>query len=1177
MDPHTDTKSDEALAKIASMEAFLRVTISNSTADQSTLSSNSDLPYERVGDYELLAELGRGGMGIVYKARQLSLNRVVALKMVLAGGRATPEQLVRFRLEAEAIAKLKHQSIVHVFETGSHNGAPFFAMEYVDGVNLSRHLSGKPLPSRLASELAVELTSAIHYSHQRGIIHRDLKPANVLIDQRTDGRMAIKITDFGLAKRAGDDSGMTQTGEVMGTPSYMAPEQAEGRRGIDERADIYSIGAILYEMLVGGPPFRGATLMETLHQVKNVEPVPPGRMNPSVPRDLEVICLKCLHKDPRRRYQSAEAMRADLNRFLTGHSILARPISRTERVWRWCKRNPTVAGLLTIVAATVTAGLLGVLFFAFQAKTEERRAQKSKEQETLARIEAQQAASRLRDGLVRQNVTAGRFHLDSGDCAKAMWSFLRAWEIDDTADDSIHRTRLGMALATGPQLVGACFHTSPVVDAQFHPSGKVVLTRTENGKVYLWQPHTSTLLHSLEHPVPVHAAIIRPDGVVVTGGEDGVVRWWDDRSGKLIRSDSVGSPILSMTVLSPSFTLPGLLRGNSVAIGAQNGMVHFRYADGNTIRSPLKASGAVYHLACSLDGKRLVSADASHEARVWCLDSGKCMLGPVPHRDHREKNELAIKYRAFPVLEPSGVLLATSPKNHDRQFTVTIWNTETGITVANDLKFGFYVRQFNFDQSGKWLYVNAGETTSILQRPSFTRLQDRQIKHPRESPHTALSNDGRLLASCSTGGIVHFWSPLTGKEIEERARCADGVHSLQFSPDQRLLLAGSHDGTARVWQVVANSAENYGLDCGRANRARFSTSNGPLRFSADGKRVAVVRVDGLHLIESSDPNQSTRVIGADPIRDVNFLNNGNVAVEFATNIVRFYDFASGKQLGVDVQLSSSLHGLQSSRNGRRVLLVENGSSELPNARAISVYDSLTGRPILSRRDTWASGPHVFDFPELHGRLTAAALSPTDDQVFVGSSASGSVGVWDVDSGKEQAQRMCFRGLIYGIIPSEDGEHILAHASDGVVRLWSTSTLEPVGPPIRHDSFPKTADLANDGWRVVTMDGQNVIRIWDGRTGDLIGRLTPSVHRSVKQMWLSGGLPRIIVRSRDAYHNHSIASFDRSRSDLPDLLQLLTGLQRDSDDVLGPVEQTLFVKNADRFRSVWQGWRKQSGD
>jgi tetratricopeptide (TPR) repeat protein len=306
-------------------------------------------------------------MGVVYKARHLGLNRLVALKMISAGAQATLEQRARFHLEAEALASLQHPHIVQVYEVGEHEHRPYLALEFVDGSSLDARRAGNPQVPRQAAQLVETLARAMHCAHQRGIIHRDLKPANVLLDR--DGMP--KITDFGLAKRLGDESSRTHTGVVMGTPSYMAPEQAAGKiKEIGPLADVYALGAILYDLLTGRPPFAGTTVLETLLQVQFVEPVAPTRLRPKIPRDLETICLKCLQKEPHQRYASAADLAEDLRRFVAGEPIRARPVGRWERLRKWVRRRPAVAALIGVIALAVVGLPVGLTWHTVRLSAE---------------------------------------------------------------------------------------------------------------------------------------------------------------------------------------------------------------------------------------------------------------------------------------------------------------------------------------------------------------------------------------------------------------------------------------------------------------------------------------------------------------------------------------------------------------------------------------------------------------------------------------------------------------------------------------------------------------------------------------------------------------------------------------------------------------------------------------
>lgn len=318
-----------------------------------------------IGGYDIEGVLGRGGMGIVYKARQRGLKRDVALKMILAGPHAMEEHLSRFRAEAEAVAQLQHPNIVQIYDIGEHDGLPYFSLEFIEGKTLDEYRHGDPIDAKNAATFVRKIARAMQFAHSAGIIHRDLKPANILLTNAGEP----KVTDFGLVKRLEGEEvdGQTQTGTIMGTPHYMAPEQAAGLPTINHSADIWAMGAILYALFTGRPAFVGATTMDTLVQLQSKEPVPPTQLIPNLPKDLETICLKCLHKDPNGRYESADALADDLTRYLNGEPILARPVGRVERTWRWCRRNPVIAGLTTAVVVAMVAGTLVSTIFGIRA------------------------------------------------------------------------------------------------------------------------------------------------------------------------------------------------------------------------------------------------------------------------------------------------------------------------------------------------------------------------------------------------------------------------------------------------------------------------------------------------------------------------------------------------------------------------------------------------------------------------------------------------------------------------------------------------------------------------------------------------------------------------------------------------------------------------------------------
>jgi serine/threonine protein kinase len=399
---------------------------------------------EEIPGYELLGVLGRGGMGIVFRARQISLKRQVALKMILTGRHARPSDRLRFQKEAESVARLQHPNIVQIYEVGQQNGLPYFSLEFVNAGSLAQFLGGSPQPSRVSAQLLLHLADAMHYAHKRGIVHRDLKPANILLhldESRImrDGQSADtavfqellsyvpKISDFGLAKNL-DGEEQLRHGTLVGTPSYMAPEQAGGTGAVGPPADVYALGAILYEMLTGRPPFKGTTLQETAQQVLTQDAVLPTQLQPNLPTDLETICLTCLQKNPDYRYSSAEALGEDLRRFLDNQPILALSAPLPDRVLTWARHRPRAA-----LAITLGMLLVGSLFHAWGDLTRTLRDERNQ-----ARADYEQTSARLQGALLTiDRLTAGadacrrlgELHRQHGDTPAAIAAYREAIEL----------------------------------------------------------------------------------------------------------------------------------------------------------------------------------------------------------------------------------------------------------------------------------------------------------------------------------------------------------------------------------------------------------------------------------------------------------------------------------------------------------------------------------------------------------------------------------------------------------------------------------------------------------------------------------------------------------------------------------------------------------------------------
>jgi len=524
------------------------------------------------GDYELLEEIARGGMGGVFKARQATLNRVVALKPISSGLLASRESVKRFKAEAEAAAGLDHPNIVPIHEIGEHDGQHYFSMTFIDGPTLGKALGRKPLPARRAAQMLITVARAVHFAHQRGVLHRDLKPGNILLDAQGEPH----LTDFGLAKFLQKDSTLTQTNAVLGTPAYMSPEQARGdTKAVTTAADVYALGAILYETLTGTPPFAGGTSLETIRQVLEQEPRQPSAFNPEVDRDLETICLKCLEKEAGKRYASAEELAAELSRCLRGEPIEARPVSAPEKLWRWCCRKPGIASLSAATMFLLLAVAIGSPIAVYRINDERQRAEKG---ETEA----------------RQKAYASDMNL---------------------AQDALAQNNLGRAL----ELLN---RHRPVEKSEI----RNLKSETQDLRGwewrYLWQQCQSEARYTLcKKSNPIFSLAVSPDGqwLAVGEGDEGKLSIWDlQKREEIMRFPADDGPVFA--VFSPRERL--LAFSSGVALPSdkpQDRKYRVRLWDGDTRRivAELPLDGPCRGLAFSGDGQTLATIITEEDGRIF--------------------------------------------------------------------------------------------------------------------------------------------------------------------------------------------------------------------------------------------------------------------------------------------------------------------------------------------------------------------------------------------------------------------------------------------------------------------------------------------------------------------------------------------------------------------------------
>ncbi len=561
--------------------------------------------------HEILGELGRGGMGVVYKARQTNLNRLVAVKVVLAGGHASGDGLARFLAEAEAVARMQHPNIVQIFERGQQDGLPYFTLEYVDGGSLAQKLNGTPLPPREAAQLIEVLARGVQYAHANGVVHRDLKPANVLLAR--DG--TPKIADFGLAKRTEDRGDLTKSGALMGTPSYMAPEQADSRgKQVGPAADVYALGAILYECLTGRPPFKAATLMDTIWQVVRDEPVAPSQLQSRTPRDLETICLKCLQKEAAQRYGSARTLADDLQRFLNGEPIVARPVGPIERAVKWARRRPAAALLLAVgilMAVVLPSGGVALLF--------SRAAQQETELALRKVEEARNREEEARKGEAEQRRRAeGALRETQRNLARFVHNLAFSSDGQRLAIANPDNSIGVWELQTGQEILRLKGHTNPVQGVAFSLDGQKLLSGSGDKTLRLWDVRTGeTLVVFQGHTATVNGVAFSPDGTRVGSASlDGTVRIWDARGGQQLFSLKGHTNMVYSVAFSPD--------GTRLATGSEDRTV--KMWDARTGESLLDLKGfalPIMDLTFSDDGTRLIATESNRQTTIWDARTGR--------------------------------------------------------------------------------------------------------------------------------------------------------------------------------------------------------------------------------------------------------------------------------------------------------------------------------------------------------------------------------------------------------------------------------------------------------------------------------------------------------------------------------------------------------------------------
>jgi WD40 repeat protein/serine/threonine protein kinase len=1094
--------------------------LSHPTADTGPFTPRAEDGTPVVPGFQVLGVVGKGGMGLVYKACQLGLKRIVALKVLSAGSQATPEHLSRFRSEAEFVARLQHPNIVQVFEVGewlaagSASALPYLALEFVEGGSLKQKIAGQPQPMRASAELVETLARAIDYAHQHGVVHRDLKPANILLaacgltlasSSQGVGKLEAsakpqaagyipKIADFGLAKQlpfgafsVGADH--TQTGVILGTPSYMAPEQAAGRlREIGVTTDVYALGAILYELLTGRPPFQADTPLGTLQQVIDEDPLPPSKLQRKLSRDLETICLKCLEKDPRKRFPTALALALDLRRYLSGEPIQARPVGNLERLWRWGKRKPAfaaacvLAGVAFVALATLGAGYA----FTLRLQQEQGRTQTALQQAEAHRVLADQVAERLRQEQTATTLVSARLALErgltlceQGSASQGMLWLARSLQIAPEQDADLCRDirtsldRWGSSLhslqaiwpqpsrvwslavsSDGTTLISGGPDSAPRLwdfargrllrefpsqsgwlgASTFSPDGTWVATAETGKRMQIWEAATGK---PVGQPLPqqwVHSVAFSPDGKrVLTGSADGKARLWDFRTHQLLQKFPHAGSEVHAVAFSPD--------GNMIATGGQDQSARrWQTRSGQPIGQPLRHQGTVLAVAFSPDGHTILTGSNVNTAQLWDARTGAPIGEPLVHQND-------VTAVAF---SPDGHLIATA--SADR--TARLWDARTRSPVGPALPHQAAVRTLAFCRNGEAVLTGSDDRAVRLWRLGTWKALGIPLPHQGLLLDVRFSPDGKTILTGSLDGTARLWDSTTGKELRQVRGHHDGIWAVAFSPDGKSILTGSHDRTAQLWETAT----------GNLIGPRFEHP-GFVEYVAFNPRGEAVALGGEGIVQLRDTRTGKRIGAAHALHGglcpLAFSPDGETLLSGDNDgTVWLLEAHTGRPRNQMRPFRAAIHAVAFSPDGRTFLTAGEDWK-------VQLWDAATARPL---------GKPLEAPTALFGQF-AVAFSP-DSRLIVTGGEDGLARLWNRITGAASGAAMRHEGKVWAVAFSPDGTRIVTGSVDGTARLWDAASGKAIGTPMQHRGRVRAVAFSPDGSKIATACGDNTARLWE---------------------------------------------------------------------------------------------------